>query len=151
MAYITHGLTKHPLYKVYAGIKQRCYDKNHHLYKMYGSKGILMCIEWFNDFKLFYDWANANDWQRGLHVDRINHRDGYSPQNCRIVTARENLLNRYNTVLLEYKNQVKPLSIWADELNISHNNLYRRVIENGMSIDDAIDFWIDVKKYIQEL
>ena len=35
----THGLSKHPLYKVWKGIKGRCNDVNNISYKYYGLKG----------------------------------------------------------------------------------------------------------------
>ena len=51
---ITHGLTNHKLYRVWGHIKDRCNNSNTRCYKNYGGRGITICKEWTNDFKLFY-------------------------------------------------------------------------------------------------
>jgi len=89
-----HGLSKHPLFIVWFGMKERCNNQNHHGYRWYGLKGISVCDEWENNFKLFYDWCILNGWDKGLQIDRKKSDKGYSPSNCRIVTKQENLKNR---------------------------------------------------------
>lgn len=41
----THKASKTRLYRVWAGIKNRCYNKNSENYKYYGGKGIAVCEE----------------------------------------------------------------------------------------------------------
>lgn len=60
---VTHGLRKHPIYSRWAGIKKRCYNENYFEYHLYGGRGILVCDEWVNDFKAFYDWLLPTDFQ----------------------------------------------------------------------------------------
>ena len=36
----THGMRKHPLYGVYRGLLERCYDKRNIGYPLYGARGI---------------------------------------------------------------------------------------------------------------
>jgi len=55
-----HGKYYHPLYRVYAGMKQRCYYKKHEAFKRYGGRGIKICDEWLNDFMSFFNFAMAN-------------------------------------------------------------------------------------------
>lgn len=84
-----------PLYAVWCGIKSRCYNPNTANYKYYGAKGIVMCDEWKNDFKAFYNWAIDNGWQLGLTIDRHpNQKGNYEPSNCRIATMKEQSANR---------------------------------------------------------
>ena len=47
-----HGLTNHPLYKKWDGIKQRCTNPNHEMYKYYGNRDIKMCRSWRDSFYL---------------------------------------------------------------------------------------------------
>ena len=89
-----HGLSSHPLYIVWNGMKRRCHDPNMEGYSRYGAVGISVCEQWRNDFKSFYDWALSNRWEKGLQIDRINGHGNYCPKNCRIVTPRINCLNR---------------------------------------------------------
>lgn len=89
-----HGLSKHPLYVVWRGMKSRCYNVKHENYRNYGGRGIDVCVLWLNDFKNFYDWSTSNGWEKGLEIDRINNYKGYSPDNCRYVTPEENRKNK---------------------------------------------------------
>jgi len=83
---ITHGLINHRLYIIFHNIKSRCYNKNNKRYKDYGGRGILMCDEWLNDFKIFYDWALQNGYHKDLTIDRENNDKGYNHNNCRWTT-----------------------------------------------------------------
>jgi len=86
-----HGLAgKHPLHQAWSKIKQRCYNPKVKNYHRYGGRGIILCDEWKNDFKSFYDWSISNGWEKGLTVDRIDNNGNYEPKNCQFLTKSEN-------------------------------------------------------------
>jgi len=89
----THGLSYHPLYRVWSHMKQRCYKSTGKDYKDYGGRGIRMNKDWKEDFCCFYYWAINNGWKKGLEIDRINNDGDYIPSNCRFATRRENCGN----------------------------------------------------------
>lgn len=89
----SHGKHKHLLHDVWSQMKYRCANKNCKAYIYYGGRGITVCDEW-KEFINFYSWAIKNGWEEGLQIDRINNNLGYYPNNCRLVTAAENLVNR---------------------------------------------------------
>lgn len=91
--YSLHGGRWTRLYKVWAGIKQRCTNKNEVCYKHYGGRGINYCDEWKN-FKPFMEWALANGYKDHLTIDRIKGNLGYSPDNCRWVTRKIQAINQ---------------------------------------------------------
>lgn len=95
---VTHGLRKHKLYGVWRSMKERCVCETHYAYKDYGARGITVCKEWLNDFKVFYDWAMNNGYKEGLTIDRINNNSGYYPENCRWVTMEIQNKNKRNTI-----------------------------------------------------
>lgn len=79
--------TKHPLYAIYRGMLNRCYDKKHKGYRYYGAKGITVCAEWKNDF-----WAFVRDMgtrPENHSLDRKDGRLGYYKDNCKWSTAKE--------------------------------------------------------------
>jgi len=52
---VKHGLKSHKTYKLWLNMKERCYNDKKSNYKYYGGRGIIVCDEWRNDFKAFYD------------------------------------------------------------------------------------------------
>lgn len=55
--------------------------------------GVTICEDWKNSFKAFYDWSIKNNFEPQLHIDRINPKKGYSPDNCRYVPQSINNRN----------------------------------------------------------
>lgn len=122
-----HGLRYHPLYRIWSGIKDRCYYTKSDSYKWYGAKGIVMCDEWLHSPEVFIEWAISNGWQKGLQIDRINSDGSYSPDNCRIVPASKNHQNKSSNVFFTYNNQEKCISEWAKDLGMNIFTLRNRL------------------------
>ena len=90
----THGLYHKRLYKIWAGIKYRCLNKDSSGYKYYGGRGITICFEWLNNPDVFYKWAMANGYSDNLTIDRVNNNGNYEPSNCRWVDIKTQANNR---------------------------------------------------------
>jgi hypothetical protein len=88
------GIISHPAYSVLANMKQRCYDKNSIGFKHWGGRGIKVCDKWLNDSLSFLRWCDANGYQKGLDIDRINNDGNYEPSNCRFVSRTINNRNQ---------------------------------------------------------
>ena len=119
----THGLSKHPLYRIWRAMLSRCYYEGDTDYSYYGGRGILPCKEWRNDFKAFYNWALSNGYEPGLTLDRINVNSDYKPSNCRWITQKEQCSNKRNNVWITVDGETKTQSQWAELLGVSHANL----------------------------
>lgn len=105
-----HGGTKSDLYKVWCGIKRRCYNTKEENYPRYGGCGIRMCEDWRNNFTSFRTWAEENNYIKGHHIDRIDNDKNYCPENCRFVTLEESARNKSNIVLsMEKARQIRKL------------------------------------------
>ena len=97
---MTHGCAHEPWYKVYTGMMERCGHRtgaSERILRNYRDRGITVCEEWRNSPRAFGDWLLSNGWHKGLQIDRIDNNKGYSPDNCRVVTPKENINNRRNT------------------------------------------------------
>lgn len=92
----THGKSHTRLWYLWRHMKARCYCKTNPAFRRYGGRGITVCEEWQNDFQSFYDWAMANGYQDNLFIDRIDNDKGYSPDNCRWATQKQQIKNRRN-------------------------------------------------------
>lgn len=141
-----HGLTNHPLYKIWHSIKERCRNKNDKGYKNYGAKGITMCDEWYNDFKKFYDWCIENGWKKGVtQVDKDVKAMAagikpyiYSSEWCSIVSRKENTNNRTVSRFLTHNGKTQTLQAWAEELGIHQSTLSGRINTNGWDVEAAL-------------
>ncbi len=80
----THGDSKTRLYRIWAGMKDRCYNLNSQCFKYYGGKGIK--ILW-NSFEEFRSWSHLNGYKKNLTIDRINSNGDYCSDNCEWVTS----------------------------------------------------------------
>lgn len=88
------GWSRHPLYKVWGGMRRRCHEPKAQNYRWYGGRGIYVTPEWREDFFLFRDWATAHGYEPGMELDRIDNDGPYSPENCRWATKISNLESR---------------------------------------------------------
>lgn len=126
------------LYVAYCSMKSRCYNPNVRSYKNYGARGITICDEWLNDFEVFkrwmlehgYDYSKSSSKQQ---IDRIDNDKGYSPDNCRIVTNRENCRNRSTCNHLTYKGETLTPKEWAEKIGIP----YRTITSRMKRLDDV--------------
>lgn len=78
------------LYRIWAGMKDRCLNPLGKHWRRYGGRGIKICPRWAADFSLFRDWALRSGYREDLTIDRIENNQGYCPWNCQWLTLPEN-------------------------------------------------------------
>jgi hypothetical protein len=124
-----HGLSHHPIHRLWDGIKHRCNNSDSQDYHNYGGRGITVCDKWNNSFELFYEWAINNGWQTGLQIDRYPDNNGnYEPNNCRFVTSKENNNNRRNNIKIQYGDNSYSLSQLVKHFNcVSYGTAKERI------------------------
>lgn len=134
--HIEKGHTR--LYNAWCNMKSRCYNENHHRYRIYGARGIKVCDEWVNNYNNFYKWAIENGYRDNLTIDRIDVNGNYEPSNCRWTTQKEQCNNQRKNHYLTYKGKTQSMSKWADEIGIKYTTLRARINRSNWSVEKAL-------------
>lgn len=131
------------LYQTWVGIRRRAggnlfkKDTNNRHAKIYSR--LTVAPEW-NDWLVFYNWAKNNGWQPGLTIDRIDNNKGYSPDNCRWVSKKENNRNRQCVNYYDWHGKKLTLGQIAEEEGFNQRDIERarnRIKKYGYSVYDA--------------
>jgi hypothetical protein len=121
---------------------QRCMNPNNSGYKWYGRKGITVCEEW-RDFRNFY--ADMGDPSPQQTIDRRDGTSGYSKDNCRWATMKEQAQNRSSNLMISWHGVKQSLAQWAQTIGIKADCLYSR-LNSGWSIERALSTPSKIKK-----
>lgn len=121
-------------YNSWKSMMARCYNESHKHYSYYGGKGVSVCDDW-HDFESFY--SAMGDRLKGMSLDRIDNSKGYSKENCRWATAKQQANNRSNNTFIELDGVTKTLSEWASHLGCSPAVIGQR-LRAGWTTEDAL-------------
>lgn len=138
--YKTHGLSLSRLYRIYGGMKSRCFYKKHMHYDNYGGRGITICDEWLDSedgFINFYNWAVHNGYKDDLSIDRNNNDGNYEPSNCSWENTKKQRNNCRNSHIVTAFGQEKTIQQWCDEIDIKYTTLAER-LRRGWATEKAI-------------
>ena len=103
-----------PVYVIWLGVKQRCYNPSYEHYHRYGGRGITMCDAWRDNFAKFRDDVGVRP--QGASLERIDNDGNYEPNNVRWATRREQANNRSTNVVLTHDGLTMNLKQWAVHL-----------------------------------
>lgn len=123
----THGMSKLPEYKVWKGMKNRCFNKNEPHYEDYGGRGITVCERWRDSFPDFL--ADMGPRPSNRHeLDRHPNNDGnYEPGNCRWAIRKQQARNRRSNRFVTIGGVAKTLAEWSELSGLSIGTISRRV------------------------
>ena len=85
------------IYKIWQGMKERCYGINSKSYHKYGGIGITVCSEWKDSFESFLKWSMKNGYNKTMHLDKDElcelyqiEPKIYSPKTCQWIMQHKN-------------------------------------------------------------
>lgn len=131
-----HGDKGTKLYNTWGALKSRCNNPDDQNYKNYGGRGITVCPEWdspdgYIQFKAdMYDSYlealeayNLYGQEYKLSIDRIDNNKGYSKDNCRWVTNKEQSNNRRTNRVISYYGKDYTATELYEKFILSNSNM----------------------------
>lgn len=132
----THGYSKTRIYRIWAGIKERCLNPKNHIFKYYGGRGISVCDEWL-EFEPFLKWALKNGYKNNLTIERKDFNGNYEPSNCTWIPSSEQNGNTRKTIRVNHNGQTKSLKEWSRILGFNYLAIYKRIYLRGWTVEKA--------------
>lgn len=124
-----------PTYRCWLDMKQRCNNPRSQQYKNYGARGISVCDRWMESFDNFL--LDMGEKPIALTIDRIDNSKGYSPDNCRWATKRDQSRNQRTTVLITFNGLTMCRRDWAKKTGLHETTIQYRM-NAGWDIEDCL-------------
>lgn len=126
------------LYRIWAGMRDRCNNPKAKRWDRYGGRGITICREW-DEYIAFEKWALSNGYDKSLTIDRKNNNGNYEPSNCRWADRLTQSRNQQTTRMLTAWGEVKPMTAWLEDSRSRVTlNALRGRLRRGWTTEDAI-------------
>jgi len=103
-------------------------DSREKCVKNYKDSGIGVCKRW-HDFKNFK--SDMGERPKGMSIDRIDNSKGYSPDNCRWATKKEQCRNTRRTRYVKHNGNVIPAISLSENLGLSYGAVKSRANRRG--------------------
>jgi hypothetical protein len=135
---VRHGMARKAReWTIWQGMNARCRGNNEKAIKYYKVRGIEVCETWRDSFEAFYrDMGPCPSPNHTL--ERVDGSKGYSPDNCRWATKKEQGRNKRNNRVITYNGKSQPMSAWAEELGINYATLKTRLNKLKWPVERAL-------------
>jgi hypothetical protein len=131
--------TKGRLRSIWHAMLSRCEQPTHKHYPYYGGRGIAVYEEWRNDYLAFWQWAVSNGYDNNLELDRRDNNQGYTPDNCRWATRKQQNRNSRHNVSVTAFGERKLLIEWTEDPRcVVVYGILRKRISNGWNPERAL-------------
>lgn len=125
----SHGMSGSPEYKSWSAMRRRCSNPKASDFPYYGGRGITVCAEW-DRFEVFIADMGKMP-MPGMTIDRRDGLLGYSPENCRWATRKEQAQNFRQNVTVDYLGETMCLSEAARRAGLNVDTVKTRRLDGA--------------------
>lgn len=119
----------------WSNMKRRCTKQTKDAHRYIG-RGISYDPKWESLAGFCADMANT--YEIGLSLDRIDNDKGYSADNCRWTTSKEQANNTGRNRLITLNGETKTLAQWCDLSEVKPSTIRQRFYVYGWSIEKSL-------------
>lgn len=121
----THGRSQTGTYRIWKKLRARCENPSTPNFHLYGGRGITVCDRW-SKFELFLKDVGERP-SLAHSLDRIDNNKGYSPDNCRWATRKQQNRNTRRNHLLTMGGETECMAYWAERAGVTQDFLKKRI------------------------
>ncbi len=125
-------------YRIWIGMRRRCYKPSDPQYKYYGLRGIMVCDQWMQYEHFLADMGRRPGPE--YSIDRINYDGHYEPGNCRWATPREQVLNCRRTRWIEFNGKRLCFRDWEREFGLVRGALKNKFPRRTTKDENVVEF-----------
>ena len=118
------GATRHPLYKRWSHMMDRCTNPKNKSFRDYGGRGISVCSRWtdgeggLTGFECFVSDMGPCD--PGFTIERNDVNGNYEPSNCCWVAKKDQSANRRKVQKIEINGEEQTLPVWCERFGVKY-------------------------------
>lgn len=126
---------KNDLLSLWRAMIRRCTDPNLPSYADYDGRGIAVCDRWlvFENFCMDVEKRPKN-----ATLERIDNNEGYSPENCRWATPKEQANNKRSNRYIVFNSEERTLQQWSELTGIPRKVIANRLDRLGWTLERAL-------------
>jgi hypothetical protein len=132
-----------PSWRSWWGMIRRCYYARATRFERWGGRGITVCERW-KTFEGFL--ADMGEKPEGSSLERIDNDKGYSPENCKWATPKEQARNTRRNRLLTFNGITLPLVSWVERTGLKRTAITQRIDSYGWTIEQALTAPLEPRK-----
>lgn len=127
-----------PTYQSWSCMRNRCNNPKYHDYVTYSKLGY--CPSW-DVFENFLSDMGLRP--KNTTLDRIDGTRGYSKDNCRWATKKEQAVNRSTTLWITYRGEQLTLTDACNRAGLNRSTVTNRRYRNGETPQEAFDYFLE--------
>lgn len=134
------------LFWVWCDMRARCTSTAHRQFKDYGGRGIDVCDRWLGADGFANFLADMGPRPTGHMIERSNNDLGYSPENCRWATRKEQNSNRRNCIYVSLDGETVTLREYCRRRGLKYRPIVKRIRDRNWSVSEALSIPVGLRR-----